>query len=51
MGEYEKALSVLLARCPRCGAQNIPNAKPTLEPEQDGSRTCATCSHNWKEDR
>lgn len=34
--------------CPHCAAQNIPNAKPTLEPEPDGSFNCAACGHTWK---
>lgn len=52
MGEYDKARRAMEdaeRQCPNCQAQNIRGAKPTLEPEQDGSFTCATCSHNWKE--
>lgn len=37
--------------CPKCGAMNLPAAlaaKPTLEQEQDGSYTCATCGTGFK---
>lgn len=35
--------------CPACGAQNKPApAKPTLEPEQNGTLTCTICSHNFR---
>lgn len=33
--------------CPHCGGQNIPGAKPTLEPEQNGTLTCTNCSVNF----
>lgn len=34
--------------CPHCGKQNLqPPAKPSLEPEQNGSYTCSQCGTNW----
>ncbi len=38
-----------IPRCPHCGEQDKPPpAKPTLEPEQNGSLTCNTCSANFR---
>ena len=56
MGEFDRAVRALLEaelRCPHCGEMNVPKATPILEPEQDGSYTCRTCSTNFrpKEDR
>lgn len=55
MGAFDAAVRDWLEsqlHCPACKAMNKPHAKPTLEREQNGSRTCTTCSHNWipKED-
>lgn len=46
-GEYDKAVAALV-RCPMCGAMNLPDAKPTLEPEPDGRLTCTVCSLNFR---
>lgn len=48
---YREAMKRMLAYefliCPKCGETDVPNAKPTLEPEQNGSLTCRTCGNNF----
>lgn len=53
MSAFGDAVKQMLAEtlmCPRCHAHNLPKAKPTLEPEQNGSLTCTTCGHNFRPD-
>lgn len=33
--------------CPKCGETDVPNAKATLEREQNGSLTCRNCGQNF----
>lgn len=50
MGNFNEAVRALILSqriCPRCKAQNIPRATPTIVQEQDGSLGCACCGHNW----
>jgi DNA-directed RNA polymerase subunit RPC12/RpoP len=50
MGNFDDAIREMLDAdrvCPKCSARNKPRAKLTLEHEQNGSITCAVCSHNW----
>ena len=51
MSAFRQSVKQMLAEtlllCPRCAAQDIPNAKPTLEREQNGTFTCTTCGHNF----
>lgn len=43
-----RQLGVEIVICPKCAAQDIPGAKPTLERESDGTMNCAQCGHTWK---
>lgn len=47
MGTFNDAIDHMPV-CPRCGGSDLPPpARPTLEVEQDGSRTCTICSTNF----
>lgn len=52
MSEFREALKAYYAMelmiCPKCRDMDIPKAKPTLEPQDDGSLICRTCSYHWK---
>ncbi len=48
VSEFHQALTALLAKdlyCRKCKAMNVPNASPTIEPDQTGTRAqCSQCN-------
>lgn len=51
MSDYRKAVKAMLHEtlliCPHCTQQNIPNAKPMLVSNQDGSYDCMNCGKTF----
>lgn len=49
VSNFQEAVNAMVdgsLSCPKCGAQDILHASPTLETEQDGSLTCRQCGEN-----